>query len=554
MLKTLSIRNYALIDSLEIDLAKGLTIITGETGAGKSILLGALGLLLGDRADSAALNNKEQKCVVEGTFLVKDYGLKDFFEENDLDYANETVIRREITPEGKSRAFINDTPVNISLLKMIADNLVDVHSQHETLTLNESSFQLGAVDAVAGVEDLLSEYKATFKSFRKISEQLRDLLEKEAKSKKDLDYFNFQFEELNTAQLKKDEQPELEAELQTLENAETIKSGLSRSSFALDGAEESIIAALTDIKNTLAQLAKFNTDVSQLSERINSSHIELKDIASELESLNEEIVHDPKRTEIVQERLDMIYRLQQKHAVKTIEELMVLRDELEKKISDIGSMESQIRALESEQQKMQAKVLDLAAKLSKKRNAAAPKLSKEVKDTLQQLGMPNAELNVQLEKLEAPNATGTDKVSFLFTANKGSVAQPLNKVASGGELSRLMLSLKSLLAKHTALPTIIFDEIDSGISGDVAAKTGAILELMAENMQVITITHLPQVASKGKSHLFVYKEETGKRTVTQIKALTKDERVQEIAKMLSAGKVGEAALKNAKELLKNQMI
>jgi DNA repair protein RecN (Recombination protein N) len=550
MLKTLSIRNYALIDALEIDLAKGLTIITGETGAGKSILLGALGLLLGDRADSSSLYDKEQKCVVEGTFQVKEYGLKDFFEENDLDYANETVIRREITPEGKSRAFINDTPVNISLLKMIANNLVDVHSQHETLTLNESSFQLEAVDAVASSGELLAEYKTAFKNFRKVSEQLRDLNEKEAKAKKDLDYFNFQFEELNAAQLKKDQQPELEAELQTLENAEAIKSGLSKSAFTLDGAEESLLAALTDIKNTLSQLAKFNPQVAQLSERINSAHIELKDISSELESLNDEIIHDPKRIEEVQERLDVIYRLQQKHSVKTIEELIVLRDELEKKISDIGSLEMQIKSLEAEQEKLRGKVLDLAGKLSKKRATAAPKLAKEVKETLQQLGMPNAELNVQIEKVESPAASGMDKVTFLFSANKGSVAQQLNKVASGGELSRLMLSLKSLLAKHTSLPTIIFDEIDSGISGDVAAKTGLILEQMAGRMQVLTITHLPQVASKGKSHLFVYKEEGGKRTVTRIKTLTKDERVQEIAKMLSAGKVGEAAIKNAKELLK----
>ncbi len=550
MLKTLSIRNYALIDALEIDLAKGLTIITGETGAGKSILLGALGLLLGDRADSSSLFDKEQKCVVEGTFQVKEYGLKDFFEENDLDYANETVIRREITPEGKSRAFINDTPVNISLLKMIANNLVDVHSQHETLTLNESSFQLEAVDAVAGSGELLAEYKTTFKSFRKISEQLRDLNEKEAKAKKDLDYFNFQFEELNAAQLKKDQQPELEAELQTLENAEAIKSGLSKSAFTLDGAEESMLAALTEIKNTLSQLAKFNPQVATLSERINSAHIELKDIASELESLNDEIVHDPKRIDGIQESLDVIYRLQQKHSVKTIEELIVLRDELEKKISDIGSLEVQIKTMEAEQAKLNSKVLDLAGKLSRKRATAAPKLAKEVKETLQQLGMPNAELHVQIDKLETPTTSGIDKIAFLFSANKGSAPQQLNKVASGGELSRLMLSLKSLLAKHTSLPTIIFDEIDSGISGDVAAKTGLILEQMAGTMQVLTITHLPQVASKGKSHLFVYKEEGGKRTVTRIKPLSKDERVQEIAKMLSAGKVGEAAIKNAKELLK----
>ncbi|CAN5153740.1 DNA repair protein RecN [soil metagenome] len=551
MLKKLSVKNYALIDAIEIDLAKGLTIITGETGAGKSILLGALGLLLGDRADSSSLFDKAEKCIVEGTFQIKEYDLKDFFEENDLDYSNETVIRREITPEGKSRAFINDTPVNISLLKLIANSLVDVHSQHETLTLNESFFQLEAVDAVAGTSDLLSDYKTTFKSFRKISEQLRDLNEKEAKAKKDLDYFNFQFEELNAANLKKEEQSTLESELQTLENAEAIKSGLSKSSFALDGAEENLITALVDIKNTLFQLGKFNPQVLQLGERINSAHIELKDIATELESLNDEIIHDPKRIVEVQEKLDIIYRLQQKHSVKTIAELIQLRDELEQKISAIGSMENELKVLDAAQTKLQLKVLELAGKLSKKRKAAAPKLAKEVMETLQQLGMPNVVLNVEMTPLELPTMSGTDKVTFLFSANKGSAPQPLNKVASGGELSRLMLSLKSLLAKHTSLPTIIFDEIDSGISGDVAAKTGSILEQMSSTMQVLTITHLPQVASKGKSHLFVYKEEGGKRTVTRIKSLTKEERVQEIAKMLSAGKVGEAAIKNAKELLKN---
>ncbi len=551
MLKSLSIKNYALIDAVEIDLAQGLTIITGETGAGKSILLGALGLLLGDRADVTALYDKKQKCVVEGVFDVKDYGLKNIFAENDLDYENETVIRREISVEGKSRAFINDSPVNVSLLKMICNRLVDIHSQHETLALNETAFQLEAIDAVAGTDELLSEYKTAFRNFKKLSTQLKELNETEAKAKKDLDYFRFQFDELDVIQLKADEQEKLESELETLENAETIKSGLSKSAFALDGAEESLLSALTEIKNTLFSLAKFNPQIAQLSERVNSAHIELKDIAGELESLNEEIVHDPKRIEKVQERLDAIYRLQQKHSVKTIGELIVLRDDLEKKISDIGSLEDRIRMLEKELENVNGKVIDLAGKLSKKRIAAAPKFSREVKITLQQLGMPNAELNVNVEQLAEPAESGLDKVTFLFSANKGSAPQQLSKVASGGELSRLMLSLKALLAKHTSLPTIIFDEIDAGISGDVAAKTGTILEQMSDTMQVITITHLPQVASKGKSHLFVYKLEEGKRTVTRIKSLSKEERVQEIAKMLSAGKVGEAAMKNAKELLKS---
>lgn len=551
MLKSLSIRNYALIDAVEIDLAKGLTIITGETGAGKSILLGALGLLLGDRADSSSLYDKAQKCVVEGIFNVKDYHLKNLFEENEVEYENETVIRREISIEGKSRAFINDSPVNISVLKTICNRLVDIHSQHETLTLNESSFQLGAIDAVAGTDELLAEYKATFRNYKKLATQLRELNETEAKAKKDLDYFRFQFDELDIVQLKSGEQEKLESELETLENAETIKHGLSKSAFALDGGEVNLLSALTEIKNTLSSLAKFNPQIAQLFERVNSSHIELKDIAGELEALDEEIVHDPKRIDKVNERLDAIYRLEQKHTVKTVDELIVLRDELEKKISDIGSLEDQIKALEKELENVNKKVLDLAGKLSKRRAAAAPKFSKEVKVTLQQLGMPNAELEVNIEALAEPTDSGMDKVTFLFSANKGSAPQPLSKVASGGELSRLMLSLKALLAKHTALPTIIFDEIDSGISGDVAAKTGSILEQMSDTMQVVTITHLPQVASKGKAHLFVYKLDEGKRTVTRIKSLNKEERVQEIAKMLSAGKVGDAAMKNAKELLKN---
>lgn len=549
MLRTLSIRNYALIDAVEMEPAKELTIITGETGAGKSILLGALGLLLGDRADSSSLYDKNQKCIIEGTFVIKAYGLEDFFTANDLDYADESVIRREISAEGKSRAFINDTPVNISLLRTIGEKLVDIHSQHETLALAESSFQLAALDAVSGTEELLAEYKDEFRRFKKLEEQLRSLTESEAQSKKELDYAKFQFGELDAAQLKAGEQEALESELETLEHAETIKSGLSRSAFALDGSESNLLVSLGEIRSTLVQLAKYNPRIQQLSDRVNSTHIELKDISRELELLDSDIVHDPKRAEMVQERLDLIYSLQKKHSVKTVAELIILRDELDKKIADIGSLEDQLTEAGKALEASRKKLLDLAAKLTKKRSAAAPKLSKEVKATLTQLGMPNAELVVELETLAEPRDSGMDKATFLFSANKGNAPQPLHKVASGGELSRLMLSLKALLAKHTALPTIIFDEIDTGISGDIAAKTGAILEQMGEHLQVITITHLPQVASRGKAHLFVYKEEKSNRTVTRIRALTKDERVREIAKMLSAGTPGDAALKNAKELL-----
>ncbi len=550
MLKNILIRNYALIDELEIDLAKGLTIITGETGAGKSILLGALGLLMGDRADVTALNDPSKKCLVEGTFNLKDYDLKDFFLVHDLEYDVEIIIRREVNPEGKSRAFINDSPVTISVLKLISSRLIDVHAQHETLHLNEAAFQLHALDAVAETSELVAAYKLKFRLFKKNSDQLQSLKEQELKDKKELDYFNFQFNELDTAQLLPGQQAVLEAELETFENAEFIKGGLSNAYFVLAGADKSLIDALTEVKNTLAQLAKFNPTIATLSERVQSSHIELKDIASELEALEGNIVHDPKKADIVQEKLDVIYRLQQKHNVKTIDELIILRTDLEHKIAAIGSLEEQIKKLAMELETVQKHLADLAGKLTKKRAAAAPLFSKSVKETLTQLGMANAELNISMEQLKEYKETGLDKVTFLFSANKGSDAQPLSKVASGGELSRFMLSLKSLLAKHTALPTIIFDEIDAGISGDIAAKTGSILEKMAATMQVITITHLPQVACKGKTHLFVYKQEQGKRTVTRIKQLNKEERVEEIAKMLSAGKVGEAALRNAKELLK----
>lgn len=550
MLKNILIRNYALIDELEIDLAKGLTIITGETGAGKSILLGALGLLMGDRADVTALYDPSKKCLVEGTFNLKDYDLKDFFLVHDLEYDVEIIIRREVNPEGKSRAFINDSPVTISVLKLISSRLIDVHAQHETLHLNEAAFQLHALDAVAETSELVAAYKLKFKLFKKNSEQLQSLKEQELKDKKELDYFNFQFNELDTAQLIPGQQAVLEAELETIENAEFIKGGLSNAYFVLAGADKSLIDALTEVKNTLAQLAKFNPTIATLSDRVQSSHIELKDIASELEALEGNIVHDPKKADIVQEKLDVIYRLQQKHNVKTIDELIILKTDLEQKITAIGSLEEQIKKLAIELEAVQKHLADLAGKLTKKRAAAAPQFSKSVKETLTQLGMANAELNISMEQLKEYKETGLDKVTFLFSANKGSDAQPLSKVASGGELSRFMLSLKSLLAKHTALPTIIFDEIDAGISGDIAAKTGSILEKMAATMQVITITHLPQVACKGKTHLFVYKQEQGKRTVTRIKQLNKDERVEEIAKMLSAGKVGDAALRNAKELLK----
>lgn len=549
MLRQLTISNYALIDELSIDIPEGLTIITGETGAGKSILLGALGLLLGQRADTQALQDKTKKCVVEASFGIKGYKLKPFFAENELDYDDTTTIRREINPEGKSRAFVNDTPVNLAVLKELGQRLVDIHSQHETLTLNDSAFQLGVLDAFAGNAELLQEYQAQYGEFRKLQAALADLVNREAQAKKDLDYFQFQFNELEAAQLKEGEQAGMESELETLENAEAIKSGLSKSAHLLDGGEQNLLLSLAEIKNTLAQLAKYNPQIAQLGERANSSFIELKDLCRELEALESDIVHDPARIESLQEKLDAIYRLQQKHGVKSVEELIAIRESLSEKIGAIGSLEEQIAKTEKALAAAEKKVLDSGAKLRKKRSEAAPKIEKAIRELLAQLGMPKAELKAELADAGQPRESGLDKVTFLFSANAGSSPKPLDKVASGGELSRLMLSLKSLITQLTALPTIIFDEIDTGISGDIAAKAGSIMEQMAASMQVIVITHLPQVASKGRSHLFVHKQEEGKRTVTRIKTLGKQERVEEIAKMLSAGKPGEAAMENAKELL-----
>ncbi|MCU0435388.1 MAG: DNA repair protein RecN [Bacteroidia bacterium] len=549
MLRHLSVNNYALISRLDIDFQPGLTIITGETGAGKSILLGALGLLLGQRADAAALSDKSKKCVVEGHFEVKDFSLQPLFQQHDLDYAATTIIRREVNPEGKSRAFINDTPVNLTVLRAITEKLVDIHSQHETLTLNDSDFQLSLIDSLAGHQDALNEYRSRFVQYKKLSRSLDELREKEAASRRELEFNRFQFDELDKARLQPGEQTSAEEELQTLENSETIKSGLHKAVYTLDGAEQSLLQALTDVRNTVGQLARFNPAIAALHERINVSHIELKDIAAELESLEGSVQHDPARIAHLSERLDIIYRLGQKHGVKTVEELLAIQHNLDSKIAAAGTLEEQINAAAAELAALHTKLQLQAAQLSKKRLAVAPKLVKAVQEMLRELGMPNATLEVSLTQEPTLRESGTDKANFLFSANKGMATQPLSKVASGGELSRLMLSLKALLAKHTALPTIIFDEIDTGISGDIAARTGLIMEQMGKNLQVIAITHLPQVASRGKNHLFVYKQETKHRTETAIRSLQPDERIQEIAKMLSTGKPGEAALKNAKELL-----
>ena len=551
MLKHLSVQNYALIDKLEVELTDGLTIITGETGAGKSILLGALGLIAGSRADTQSLQDKTKKCIIEAAFSIKEYNLKDFFKDNELDYEAISTIRREINPEGKSRAFINDTPVTLNQLKELGERLIDIHSQHQTLSLNGADFQLSVVDAFAKHEDILTEYKSEFKNYKSLEKQLNELIERESQAKKDLDYFQFQFNELEDTNLKVGEQVEMEQELETLNNAEDIKLNLSKAAFSLAGGEQNLLSSFNEIKAILNSLSKFKPEIAELNIRINSAYIELKDISNELESLEQEIVYDPKRIELLNEKLDAIYRLQQKHQVKTIDELIAIKEELSNKLLDFSSLETEIQKTKSALEHSTKTLTAKSKTLSDNRKKVIPKIEKEIANLLSALSMPNAQLKINQSTLDFFGTTGIDKISFLFSANKGSDFKELNKVASGGELSRLMLSIKSLIAQLTALPTIIFDEIDTGVSGDVADKVGSIMNMMSDKMQVITITHLPQIASKGASHLFVYKEDKNNKTYSNIKKLNNEERIQEIAKMLSTGSPTAAAISNAKELLKN---
>ena len=551
MLNHLSVQNYALIDQLEVDFSEGLTIITGETGAGKSILLGALGLIAGSRADTQSLQDKTKKCIIEAAFNIKGYSLNDFFNEHELDYEAVTTIRREINPEGKSRAFINDTPVTLNQLKELGERLIDIHSQHQTLSLNGADFQLSVTDAFAKHETLLEQYQSNFKEYKSLERQLTELSVRESQAQKDLDYFQFQFNELEDAGLKAGEQTEMEQELETLNNAEEIKSTLSKAAFGLNGGDQNLLSSLGEIRTMLNGMAKFKPEIAELSARINSSYIELKDISNELEAIEQEVVYDPKRIEVLNDKLDAIYRLQQKHQVKTVEELIAIKDEISNKLLDFNSLEAEIEKVKTALEKVKAALAAKAKTLSDNRKKAIPKIEKEIASLLASLSMPNAQLKIDQQPLETFTVSGTDKINFLFSANKGSDFKELNKVASGGELSRLMLSIKSLIAQLTALPTIIFDEIDTGVSGDVADKVGSIMNAMAAKMQVITITHLPQIASKGSSHLFVYKEDKNNKTYSNIKKLTNDERVQEIAKMLSTGKPTEAAISNARELLKS---
>lgn len=549
MLKQLSIKNYALIKESTIAFPKGFTVITGETGAGKSILLGALGLVLGNRAETDALYDKTKKCIVEGVFDISEYQLNAFFAENDIDFEKETSIRREISSEGKSRAFINDTPVNLSVLKSLSEKLIDVHSQHETLLINQSSFQFKIVDSFANTKTELVQFHEAFVEYAKNKKQLNELKERETQLKKELDYIQFQFKELDELSPVDEELAQLETDSETLENAESIKANLHVIFEALNGDNESAVTKINSLKSIASQLTKYGDKYEELNKRINAAIAELKDIAEESADLNDKVIFDPEKLGIVNDRIDAYNKQLKKHGANSETELLKLKEEFEEKINTIENFDEEVERLEKQLNTSLKKTTDLAKSISKKRKEALPNIENGIKEMLEQLSMPNAIFKIELNEKTELDTNGLNTLKFLFSANKGNDFKELHKVASGGELSRLMLCIKAMVAKLTSLPAIIFDEIDTGVSGDVADKIGIILKAMGTDMQVISITHLPQIASKGDNHLFVYKDDSSDKTISKIKTISAEERVNEIAKMLSSGKPGEAALNNARELL-----
>lgn len=550
MLLSLSVENYALIDKLNIEFKQGLNIITGETGAGKSILLGALGLILGQRADTSSLKNPEKNCIIEGIFEIEKMNLMSFFEENEIEYDKQAVVRRLITPSGKSRAYINDTPVNLTTLRDLGLMLIDIHSQHETLLISNHNFQLNVLDVVAGNSSLLLNYQQTFASYKQENRKLQDLIEEQKKSSADFDYYTFQHQQLVDAKLTEGEQEALEEEEQELSNAETIKVELQFCNEAISESDMAIVHTLKSCQQSLRRIKDVFHKSESILERLDSVAIELKDISDEIEAFNEKIEVNPDRLQQVKERLDLLYTLQQKHRISSVAELILLRDELEAKLSLISNFDEQIEKQRALTSSLYSEAKTLANELSNKRTSVTPQIHVYIEHQLGELGMPHAKVLIEINETEL-TVTGIDKVEFLFSANKRLPVQNVAKVASGGEMSRLMLTIKTLLAKKGDLPTIIFDEIDTGVSGEVADKMGSIIKEVSQNIQVINITHLPQIASKGDYHFFVYKESGDAATSTQIKQLSAQERITEIAKMLSGKDLTDAAIKNAKALLKN---
>lgn len=548
MIKSLQIKNYALIRELEMSPSEHLNIITGETGAGKSIMLGAVGLLLGKRADTKVLLDENQKCIVEGVFDISSYALEKIFEQEDLDYETECVIRREISPSGKSRAFVNDTPTNLSALKSIGEKLMDVHSQHESLQLGKNMYQLNALDAFAAHPELITNYQKAYKTYASAKKQLEKLETLAAQSAEDADYKQFLLNELQEANLDDLNQEELEKELEVLENAEDIKIKLSQSIHMLDESEVAILQQLNESKSLLHSIASFSKDLEDLSERMESASIELADISNEMQRVQDQVEHDPEKIQELKDRLDLLFRLQKKHTVLTVEELINIRNELDESLSQVANLDNDIAKAKKELESAEKAMREKGGKLTESRKLSALNFSDEIEKIIHQIGIENGTVEIKVNPAES-SIHGLDTIEMLFSANKGIKPQELKEVASGGEFSRLIFAVKYLIADKTAMPTIIFDEIDTGVSGEVALQMIRMMKHMAKNHQVISISHLPQFAAGGDAHYYVYKDHTSDRSVSRIKKLADEDRVTEIAKMIGGENPGTSALESAKELL-----
>lgn len=549
MLLSLSIKNYALIESLETDFSNQFSVITGETGAGKSILLGALGLVLGNRADLTSLKDKEQKCIIEAQFNIANYNLQSFFEDNDMDYEDKTIIRREILPSGKSRAFVNDSPVNLQELQELGAMLLDIHSQHQTRELTEENYQIDILDAVANNGESVNSYKNSLADFKSTQKELKQLISEKEALVKEYEYNSFLLNELLAANLTDGEQEALEQELEQLSNVEFIKENFERILAIANEEQVGALVNLKEIKISLQKIAGFSNQNAQLLERLTSSLLEIEDIISECEQSNEKILADPERLELVNTKLQTIYNLQKKHQVQTISELLVIQNELDAKVIRVDDLDGAINKLQSELNSRQTKVDEIAKSIFENRKKTAPILIEKIRAILAQLGMVEANFQIEINHTDSYYPKGKDEVVLLFSANKGTSFGLLKKVASGGEMSRIMLAIKAILANYSKLPTIIFDEIDTGVSGEIAIKMGEIMKDMSASMQVFAITHLPQIAAKGNSHYKVSKRNVGETTISELNLLTSEERIQQIAEMLSGKDITDSALQHAKALL-----
>ena len=552
MLRRLTVKNYAIIRELDMGFGEGFTIITGETGAGKSILLGALGLVLGDRADTSVLLSKEEKCVVEADFNIRGYDLEELFEASGVDYDDDAILRREITPAGKSRAFINDTPITLGIMKELGDRLIDVHSQHQTLLLGTSMFQMRVIDSYAGTSGLFRDYTLVYRKYLTARREYESAALGAERARADYEYYMHQLDELNAARLVRGEQEEMEKEQEMLSNAGEIKEALTSATSALSGDDISGLSLLRMVRGNLSRISGWLPEAGELEKRLEASLVDLNDIAYEVEKLNDRTMADPGRLEYVTGRLDTIYSLMQKHRCKDLDELMTKHSQIEENVSTLTDIDGSIGAMKKTADDLYSEVLRLAGQMSQARNKAASPLAGEITKMLHVLGMPYAVFRTRISSLSEPGPSGLDKADFLFSANRQVEPEELSHIASGGELSRVMLCLKSILASSSGLPAIIFDEIDSGVSGEVASMVGNILADMGKSMQVINITHLPQVASKGTVHYHVYKEESDHSTITRVKLLNDDERVTEVARLLSGSRITDAAIRNARELLKGK--